>query len=168
MFERLEGAMHRSFLGTDISAYLYGQPVSFADGLPGKDGSGKGACEAVTCPDGIGNLHLGRFHEARQVGSKDIAAVHTTSQDDHVQTVLLEQTAASVFDGMTIKSEHLSDNLQLLVVNLQYVAGKQVVINDFFRIELLPKVDIKDFQAVLWRVSKELLYGVSAYLAALS
>ena len=160
--------MHRTLLGADIRAYPYRQLMCLENGVPCKHRSGKGTCEAVTRAYRICDFHLGRLQEALIAPRKDVTPVHTTSEDDQLQVVVLKQAAASLLNSHGGESEELGDDVQLLVVNLQNVAGKQAVVNEFFRIELLTKVDIEDPQAVLGSMPQEFPDGVAAYFATLS
>ena len=77
--------------GTDLNSEL----VGFLNRHSGKDGRGKGACEAVAGTYRVVHFHLGCRLEALHAGRKDVAAVGATGEHEHLQVVLAEDEIRS-------------------------------------------------------------------------
>lgn len=80
---------------------------------------------------------------------KDIAAVHTAGQYEHIEIVLAENQPALVLDIQTWITEEAADGNQLLIVDLQHIAALQALGNHLSSIEVLTKIDVENLQTIL-------------------
>lgn len=88
-------------LGAHVCTYLYCQLVSLGNALALQNAGTESTCKAVACSYSIGNFYLWSFLERLEAWSKDIAAVHTTGEHEHVEIVLTEDEPALVLDVKT-------------------------------------------------------------------
>ena len=106
-------------LGAHVCTYLYCQLVSLGNALALQDAGTESTSEAVACSYSIGNFYLRSFLERLEAWSKDIAAVHTTGEHEHVEIVLTEDEPALVLDVKTWITEETADviNSSSLIFN---------------------------------------------------
>ena len=155
-------------LGAHVCTYLYSQLVSLGNALALQDAGTESTSEAVACSYGIGNLYLRSFLERLETRSKDIAAVHTTGEHEHIEIVLTKDEPALVLDVKTWITEETADGNQFLIVDLQHIATLQALADHLLGIEVLTQVDVENLQAVLGSMVEELIDRLTAYLVALS
>ena len=155
-------------LGAHVCTYLYCQLVSLGNALALQDAGTESTCEAIACSYCIGNLYLRSFLERLEAWSKDIAAVHTTGEHEHVEIVLTEDEPALVLDVKTRITEETTYGNQFLIVDLQDITTLQTLTDHLLGIEVLTQVDVENLQAVLGSIVEELIDRLAAYLVALS
>ncbi len=158
---------HRTVLGADIGAHLYGVLMCLGDGHALEDAGAEGAGKRVAGAHGVGNLHMRSLVERLAAGSEDIAAVHTTGEHEHVQIVLAEDEPALVLNVQTGVAEEAAQRDELFIVYLQYIATLQTLADNLLGIEILAEIDIKDLETVAGRVVEKLVDGITACSAAL-
>ena len=109
----------------------------------------EGGGEAVAGADGVGYLNFGRWLEGYVAGGKDVAAVDTAGEYEHLQIVFSEQYPAFILKIDTGITEHTADSHEFLVVYLQDVASLHRVAEYFFVVESLTEIDVEDNESVI-------------------
>src|SRR5260370_36123920 len=69
--------------------------------------------------------------------------------------------------GQTRQAKHLGEGRQFVVVQLEHVCQLERLLDQTTRIELLPKINVKNAQRVCWRLRDQLLNCIARGLAAL-
>ena len=101
-------------------------------------------------------------------GCKDIRAVGAAGKHEHVEVVLAQNEPALVLDVKAGIAKHATDKHQFLIVDFQYIATLERLLQYFLGIELLTQVDIENLQAVVRRGIEEFLDGRTADNVSLS
>lgn len=135
--------------------------MSLFNALAREDSSREGTGEGVASTYRVSNLDLRRRHEAlKVVRSKDIAAVGTTGQYDHLEVITLHDKPAFLLDVETRIAKEAADDDEFLIVNLEDVAMTEAILNGVLVVEVATEVDVEDLQAV-FRCSLDELMIVS-------
>src|SRR6202158_1189796 len=69
--------------------------------------------------------------------------------------------------GQTRQAKYLGEGRQFVVVQLEHVCQLERLLDQTTRIELLPKINVKNAQRVCWRLRDQLLNCIARGLAAL-
>ena len=139
---------HSTLLRADVSTGIYGQAMSLGDGHSTQQASTKTGSERVSRPNGVCNVHLRRVDIRHRARRKNVTAVHTASEHEHVEVVFAQNKPAFVSHIKPGITEKPTDGDEFLIVNLQDVAAFKRLANHFLIVESLPKVDIENLQTV--------------------
>lgn len=141
--------------------------MCFSDGFARQDGGRESASKRVASSNGVGNLHLGRLLKALQTLCKDVAAIRSASQHNHVEVVFAENQPAFVLNIKTWITKKTADGNNFFVVNFQNIASFERRLDNLFGVEVATQVDVENLQTVVRCGVEKLPNGLSRLLTAL-
>ena len=141
---------HGAVLCADEGAHFDGRLMCLADRLAPKDLRHKRAGEGVSRADSVCYSYFGSRQERGLGVREDITTLYTTSEDEHMKVEVIEHTTAGSLSREVIVTEHMLDDHEFFIVNLEHVAQMQRLFDDLFGVERLTEVDVKDSERIGW------------------
>lgn len=128
---------------------MNGAAVRFPDSASFQNRGDEGGGEGIAGTDGVLDLDGRGWEKGNNFRSEDIASVGSAGENQHFEVIILHQSPALVLRVDFRKTKDAAHDVELLIVDLQYIAFCDGVVYYLSGVEPLTEVDVEDNKSVI-------------------